>query len=81
MIGIPGVPLAGTLRIASDDSSNVNINGENPGCQGASFKAGTERNCSLLPYLVTGLNTVLFSVSNIGGVAGLLYSIEIICTI
>ena len=80
-IGIPGVPLAGTLRIACDDICSVTINGQNSGCQGASFSPGTEKNCSLLPFLVSGINTVLFSVTNKGGAAGLLYLIEIITTI
>ena len=80
-IGIPGVPLAGTLRIACDNLCSATINGQNPGCQGASYYPGSEKNCNLLPFLVTGVNTVLFSVTNQGGPAGLLYLIEIISTI
>ena len=77
-IGIPGVPIASTLRIACDDYCSVTINGKNPGCQGASYGVGSERNCSLLPFLVPGINTVLFSVWNSIGDAGLLYLIETI---
>ena len=80
-IAIPGVPLAVTLRIASDNNSNVTINGKNPGCQGAWFNAGSEKNCSLLPFLVSGINSVVFTVISSGGPAGLLYSIEVITSI
>ena len=79
--GIPGVPLAVTLTIASDNNSSLTINGQNPGCEGAAFYAGTEKTCSLLPFLVSGINSIVFIVTNQGGDAGLLYSIEIITSI
>ena len=80
-IGIPGVPLAGTLLMASDNNSSATINGQASGCQGASYSAGTEKKCNILPLLVSGINSAEFIVTNQGGDAGLLYSIEIIISI
>ena len=75
---IPGVPSAGTLRIAADDIYTVTVNGQNPGCAGASFSAGTERNCNVYPYLVAGMNTAQFTATNTGGgPAGLLYKFDL----
>ena len=79
--GIPGIPLAATLAIASDNNSTVSINGKNPGCLYARHVFGSEKYCSLLPFLVSGINTVIFAVTNTEGPAGLLYSIEITTTI
>ena len=81
LIGIEGIPLVATLRIASDNNSSVSINGKNPGCEGAWYNSGSEKNCSLLPYLVAGINTAEFVVTNTGGPAGLLYLIEITTSI
>jgi hypothetical protein len=75
---IPGVPSAGTLRIAADDIYTVTVNGQGVGCIGASFTAGSERQCNVYPYLVAGMNTAQFSVTNTGGgPAGLLYKFDL----
>ena len=80
-IGIPGVPLAVTLTIACDNSCSATINGKNSGCQGASYSDGSVKKCNLLPFLVSGINTAEFIVTNYEGHAGLLYMIEIITSI
>ena len=79
--GIPGIPLVVTLTIASDNNSSVTINGKNPGCEGAQHTSGSEKRCSLLPFLVSEINSLLIFVTNQGGHAGLLYSIEITTSI
>ena len=76
------MPISGLLRIAFDDVIiSLTVNGNNPGCNFSNYSYGTERNCSVSNQIVPGLNTVLISIKNYGGNAGLLYMIDISMTI
>jgi hypothetical protein len=74
---IPGVPTDGNLRLAADNDFSVMFNGQDIGCAGSGFSAGSEKDCSVFSYLVTGLNTLIISVFNWGGPGSLIYRLDV----
>ena len=75
---LPGVPKSGNLVVATDDNLlSATVNGNDSGCKGSSYKSGTEKNCNVLSYLVSGMNTIIFKVESTIGEAGLLYGLNI----
>ena len=79
---LPGVPISGVLRISFDDTLlSLTINGIDPGCNFSYTNAGSETTCNISNQIVPGLNTVLLSIKNYLGNAGLLYMIDISMTV
>ena len=75
---LSGVPISGLLRIAFDNFLlSLSINGSDPDCNFSNYYVGSETNCNISNQIVPGLNTVLFSIRNSEGSAGLLYMIDI----
>lgn len=75
---IPGLPSHGNLHISFDDELlSVIINTKDTGYKFTSYSGNSVKNYDVIDYLVSGINTVLFTVKNNKGLGGLLFSLNI----
>ena len=72
---ISGTPLAANLQVLVDDQVKILINDKESDCENASYYY--LKSCNITLLLSPGKNTAIFLARDYGGLAGLVYKIDI----